>query len=151
VPVAARVALAAIVITATSITYMARQHVPTWMNAIASTTQPLATAGAAAVPHHTPVVVNGPYDVDGYYSEAFVLMLARDGVDVRVPASAEYLFTRALRPPSTPAPQLDLVITTVTERGDTPPAAGARRLRTVVIPDGDVLGGHRFTLWYLPS
>ncbi|HEY3831596.1 MAG TPA: hypothetical protein VGO03_04840 [Acidimicrobiia bacterium] len=151
VPKAARLGVAVIVIGGTSITYMARQHVPAWMNQIATTMQPLATAGAAAVPHHTPVVVNGPYNVDGYYSEALVLMLARDGVDVRVPTGAEYLFTRALRPPSNPVPQLDLVISTDPERGDTPPAAGARRLRSVDVPQNDVLGGHRFTLWYEPT
>jgi hypothetical protein len=148
---AVRIAVAVIVIASTSVVFMTRQHVPSWMDRVADTMRPLSSAGAAAVPRGVPVVVEGPYIVDGYYSEALVLLLARAGLDVRVPPEDEYLFTRALRPPSAPAAHLVLIGAPDPASPVTSPAAGARRLRTVITPEGVPFPRSRFTLWYEPA
>lgn len=64
---------------------------------------PTAALAAAVEAHFDPgarLIVDGPVNIDGYYSQALALKLDRAGFDVRVPDDQLFLYSPALKIPS---------------------------------------------------
>jgi hypothetical protein len=107
----------------------------------------LAEAVAGELPPGSAVLLDGPIDVDGFYTAALALALDRAGFDVRVPDDQLFLFTPALAAPERWQPTTLLV--QISAGPALPPAPGTRLLAETRIEPLLLTSADHLSLWVL--
>jgi hypothetical protein len=107
----------------------------------------LAEAVAGELPPGSAVLLDGPIDVDGFYTAALALALDRAGYDIRVPEDQLFLFTPALAAPERWQPTTLLV--QISAGPALPPGPGTRLLAETRIEPLLLTAADHLSLWVL--
>ena len=112
--------------------------------------QALVQAVEREVPRSHTVLLDAPYDSDGYFAESLALDLDRAGYTVRYPPRFAYLFTDALTALPTGRP-VTVLVPTLAKLPLAPPVPGAVALGTSPPGTKGLPPGYRYTVWRIPS
>jgi hypothetical protein len=124
-------------------------HVPGHYVDIARETGVLARSIERRYPAGSGLVVAGPVLADGYYSQALALQLDRAGLDVRVPDSQLYLYSRALAIPE--GWKGTTLVLQLSSGEPAPPELGDELVATLSITSEVFPSVRHLTVWERPT
>jgi hypothetical protein len=110
--------------------------------------QALVQAVERQVPRSHTILLDAPYQSDGYYSESLALELERAGYTVRYPPRYAYLFSEELTTLPTGRP-VTVLSPTLSKSPPAPPASGAVALGTAPPGTKGLPRGYGYTVWRL--
>ncbi len=139
-----RIALPLLCLLAASLA-VANMQTPPSFQMVASTTARLAQPIEQRFPKGAHLIVDGPLEYDGFFSQSLTLQLDKAGYTVRVPDQDLYMYTAAFAVPD----QWEGTVLTLQISGPrpAPPEPSAVLVGSVVVPQNVTFAGTTLSIW----